>query len=168
MAFEKYSARGRLLAVLMLSWMSLFGAETVLLIDDDPGVGFRDNTPVAAVGGNAGTTLGEQRQLALQYAADIWGAYLESAVPIEILTGFTAYDCAAGPVLAKGVPTSVVRDFSGAPVANTWYPIGLANALAGRDLHTSVRPSDITLYFNSNIDGGSCLAGQSFYYGLDG
>ena len=41
---------------------------------DGPNEGFNDPTPVAQVGGNPGTTLGEQRLIAFQYAADAWGA----------------------------------------------------------------------------------------------
>ena len=42
--------------------------------NDAAGVGFNDPTPVAPVGGNNGTTLGQQRMNAFQFAANIWGA----------------------------------------------------------------------------------------------
>src|SRR5262245_50033932 len=40
-----------------------------VLNKDNPGEGFNDPTPVAPVGGNTGTTLGQQRLLAFQHAA---------------------------------------------------------------------------------------------------
>jgi hypothetical protein len=40
---------------------------------DDAGEGFNDPTPVAPVGGNSGTTLGEQRRIAFDYAAAALG-----------------------------------------------------------------------------------------------
>ena len=49
-----------------------------------PGIGFNDPTPVAPVGGNTGTTLGQQRLIAFTYAASIWSARLDSNVPIVI------------------------------------------------------------------------------------
>ena len=37
-------------------------AATIVIVNqNDPGVGFNDPTPVAPVGGNPGTTLGQQR-----------------------------------------------------------------------------------------------------------
>src|SRR5262249_11785193 len=47
----------------------------IIVVDnfDAPGGGFNDATPAAPVGGNTGTTLGQQRLNAVQYAADIWG-----------------------------------------------------------------------------------------------
>ena len=51
---------------------------------DGPDEGFNDPTPVLPVGGNNGTTLGQQRLNLFQKAADTWGAAIESAVPIII------------------------------------------------------------------------------------
>ena len=53
-------------------------------------------------------------------------------------------------------PTSVFRDFTGAPVAGTWFGQAEANALHGSDL--DVGNSDIDATFNSDIDNG-CLPG---------
>ena len=55
-------------------------ASIVIVNNNAPGVGFNDPTPVAAVGGNSGTTLGQQRLNAFQHAADIWGATIDSEV----------------------------------------------------------------------------------------
>ena len=110
---------------------------------------------MASVGGNSGTTLGEQRLIALQFAADLWGVELDSPLSIEIQAGFVV-DGICGALAGAG-PLAVHRDFLGAPVVNAWYPAALANKLAGIDLSST---HDITVAFNSN----SCLV---WYYGLD-
>ena len=57
-----------------------YAAMTITIVNGNAaGVGFNDPTPVAPVGGNPGTTLGQQRLNAFQYAASIWGATLDSA-----------------------------------------------------------------------------------------
>lgn len=61
------------LVVLSLS-SSAFGAATIVIQNGDAaGVGFNDTTAVAPIGGNTGTTLGQQRLNAFQFAANIWG-----------------------------------------------------------------------------------------------
>jgi len=53
------------LLVSALSWLTpqraAAFAELRITVADDPGEGFNDNTPVDPIGGNTGTTLGEQR-----------------------------------------------------------------------------------------------------------
>ncbi len=48
-------------------------ASIVIVNKDAVGVGFNDPTVAAPVGGNAGTTLGQQRLNVFQAAASIWG-----------------------------------------------------------------------------------------------
>src|SRR5262245_54743017 len=69
-------------------------AATITILNNDAaGEGFNDPTVAAPVGGNAGTTLGQQRLIAFQNAADIWGAQLNSTVPITILANFDPLPC---------------------------------------------------------------------------
>jgi len=71
--------------VLVVAAAPLFANATINIINiNAPGVGFNDPTPKAPIGGNPGTTLGQQRMIAFQYAAAIWAAMLDSAVPINI------------------------------------------------------------------------------------
>lgn len=144
-------------------------AATITIINGNaPGVGFNDPTPAAPVGGNGGTTLGEQRLIAFTYAANIWGAKLTSAVPIRIQAAFTPLSCnATGAVLGSAGAWDVFADFPGAPRANTWYPSALAEKLAGVDLSASGDP-DIGANFNSRLGlFADCLPGTPFYLGLD-
>jgi hypothetical protein len=134
---------------------------------DGPNEGFNDPTPVAPVGGNNGTTLGQQRLNLFQKAAEIWGAVIESDVPIIIQAQFDPLSCSAGSaVLGAAGTINVVRDFSGAPESNTWYHSALANALAGVDLIPG--EDDIVATFNSAIDNNdSCLYRTNWYLGFD-
>ena len=59
-------------------------AEVIPVNFDDPGEGYNDPTPVAPVGGNPGTTRGQQRWIVAQFAADLWGSVLQSDVPIFV------------------------------------------------------------------------------------
>ena len=58
---------------------------TIIIVNvDGPGEGFNDPTPRTPVGGNTGTTIGQQRLNAFQSAANVWGAALDSSVPIRL------------------------------------------------------------------------------------
>src|SRR5215468_5398547 len=82
---------------------ALAGPAQIIIVNiNAPGVGFNDPTPAAPVGGNTGTTLGQQRLIAFQYAASIWSARLDSNVPIRIRAQFTPLGTnvlgSAGPI----------------------------------------------------------------------
>jgi hypothetical protein len=134
---------------------------------DGPGVGFHDATPAAAVGGNPGTTLGQQRLNAFQAAANIWGSNLTSPVPIVIGAIWAALPCdATSAVLGAAGATDIERDFPGAPKAETWYPIALANKFFGSDLTPG--HFHIFAFFNIALGQANCVPGTFFYLGLDG
>ncbi len=128
-------------------------AQFVIVNINAAGVGFNDPTPATPVGGNPGTTLGEQRLIAFSHAAAIWSARLDSAVPIRIRAQFSSLP--AG-VLGSAGPTQVFRDFPNAPLIGTWYHVALANKLAGVDISPAV--DDINANFSTNFN---------FYLGLD-
>jgi len=156
-------------ALLLAFAAGAHAAATITIVNQDgPGEGFNDPTPVSPVGGNTGTTLGQQRLIAFQYAADIWGQILNSGVPIQVYAQMNPLTCSAtSAVLGSAGTTTVHRNFAGAPQADTWYPQALANSIAGSDL--SAGTPDINSQFNSNINGNAgCLGGRSWYYGLDG
>ena len=107
-------------------------ATIVIMNTNAAGVGFNDATPAAPVGGNTGTTLGQQRLIAFQRAADIWGATLTSTVPVRIGASFQPLSCTANSaVLGSAGADEIWRDFPNAPRAITWYPSALASKLAG-------------------------------------
>ena len=131
------------------------------------GAGFNDNTPAAPVGGNSGTTVGEQRLIAFEYAASLWSAILEGNVQVVVNASFAPQSCSSsGGVLGGASPVSIESDFAGAPIPDTWYFSSLANHLAGTDLNPG--QGDINATFNASIDNNNdCLAGSNWYYGLD-
>lgn len=120
------------------------------------------------VGGNPGTTLGQQRLYAFQRAADIWGATLTSSVPIRIGASFVPLSCTAtSAVLGSAGANEIWSDFPNAPRANTWYPSALASKLAGEDVASPGEPH-IIARFNSRLGlFPDCLPGNGFYLGLD-
>lgn len=142
-------------------------AATIRLLNrDDPGEGFNDPTPAAPVGGNPGTTVGEQRLHAFQYAIDIWAAELQSRVEIRVSATFDNLACDAGSaILGTAGPVSAFADFAGAPRAHVLYPSALADRLAGIDLAPD--EDDIEAQFNSRF-GSGCAFPAKWYYGLDG
>jgi len=159
-------------AAMALGAPGLIHAQATIVIDvlDGPDEGFNDPgapDPASAAGGNAGATLGDQRFVAFGYAADIWAGLLDSSQAIVVGVTFDPQSCEATTAnLAAAGTNTVHRDFTGAPVVNTWYPAALANALAGVDLAPGI--GDIDAIFNSAIDDSACAFPKVWYYGLDG
>lgn len=157
-------------ALLFASQVALGAATIIIQNGNAAGVGFNDPTPVAPVGGNTGTTLGQQRLNAFQFAANIWGATIDSVPPIVVLATFEPLTCTpTGAVLGSAGPLAIYRDFTGATVPNTWYHVALANKLFGADLDDAVGDPfpEIGARFNVNLGAPTCLAGSPFYLGLD-
>lgn len=142
-------------------------AATVVIVNGDPaGVGFNDTTPTAPVGGNPGTTKGQQRLIAFQAAANKWGATLTSTVTIRVLSTWEALTCTAtGAVLGSAGATEIFRDFTGAPVAGHWYGKAQTAKLFGADPDPAT--ADIRARFNINLGNAGCLTGIPFYLGID-
>ena len=132
------------------------------------GVGFNDPTPALPVGGNPGTTLGDQRLFAFTYAANLWGATLTSNIPIVINAQMTPLTCTAtSATLGSAGATSAFRNFPNAPFPDTLYSYALANKVAGAYLGT-LNAAQISANFNSNLGlNANCLPGRIFYLGLD-
>ncbi|MGH8033101.1 MAG: PA domain-containing protein [Luteimonas sp.] len=136
-----------------------------------PGVGLNDTAAATPIGRNPGTTVGEQRRIAYQFAADLWGAVLQSNVEIMVEAQFTALACtAASGTLGSAGTKSIFGGFNNA-TAETWYGGALANAISGEDQDDT--DNDIRSNFNANLggtnpDGTPCLTGSGWYYGLDG
>jgi hypothetical protein len=150
---------------------ALAAANITILVADAPGEGFNDPTVVAPVGNNTGTTLGQQRLNAFQYAASLWGAKLDSNQTILVQANFDPLACnATSAVLGSAGPNWIFGDFPGAIRPGTWYHSALADKLSGTDLSADLDPddpADIRARFNSNLGSPGCLTGSPFYLGLD-
>jgi PA domain len=142
---------------LFLSVTPAFGQATITIVNGNaPGVGFNDPTPAAPVGGNTGTTLGEQRLIAFQTAANTWGSKLASNVEVQIFATFEPLTCTAtAAVLGSAGAIEIFSDFPsispfpGPEFPNTWYHAALANKRAGFDLDPDF--PDIRARFNVNL-----------------
>src|ERR1044071_683045 len=134
---------------------SAFAQGQIIIVNANaPGVGFNDPTPAAPVGGNPGTTLGEQRLAVFEFAANIWEQTLQPRTDILVIAQFAAL----GPnVLGSAGATSVFRNFPGAEYPDVWYTSAEADHLAGVDLNPGF--ADIQATF---------ATGFPFYFGFDG
>src|SRR5678816_2906565 len=83
-----------LAAAMVLTCGSASAAQLILLNGDTgTGIGLDDATPKAPQGLSPGTTLGEQRRIVYQFAMDMWGAVLQSDVPIKVAASFQPLTC---------------------------------------------------------------------------
>lgn len=153
-------------AVLLVCWSMVAAAASgaassfVFIDDSAAGSGFSASAPRAPVGGNPGITLGEQRRRVFERAGEIWGRYLYSPVPIRVTVDFAPLGAST---LAAAGPETYERDFANAPMGNTFYPVALANSLAGFDLAPTQADvgvtvsSDATFYlgFDAAVPSGS-------------
>ena len=152
-------------------------AQFTLVNLDPPGVGFNDPTLATPVGGNAGTTVGQQRLIAYSRALQLWGSILKSDVTITVLGSFSPLTCTAtGGTLAQAGAWNIELNFPGAPKADVLYHSALANSLAGTDLYPGdpaspdgaiIDGADIVAFFNGNLGAPGCIEGSTWYYGLD-
>jgi PA domain/FlgD Ig-like domain len=142
-------------------------AATITIVNaDGAGEGFNDPTPAAPVGGNGGTTVGQQRLIVFQTAANIWGSLLTSSKTIVVSSQFNALSCSStSGVLGSAGPTTIHANFTGAEFSGYWYNVALANAESNADQNGAT--AEISAQFNSSVGLTGCLDGSSWYYGLD-
>jgi hypothetical protein len=101
------------------------------------------------------TTFPDEAKAAFNAAAAVWGTLLNSSVPITISACWS--NLGSSSILGYSGGGPLRRNFTNAPLADTWYSGSLANALAGSDLDPS--SFDMYITYNSNF---------SWYYGTDG
>ncbi len=95
-----------------------------------------------------------QAQTAFQYAVDIWQAHVNSPVPINT---YASWEPMGTGVLGSSTRMGAYRDFTGAPRANTWFPVALAESIFGSVMNGT--GYDIYVRFNSDFQ---------WYLGTDG
>jgi hypothetical protein len=89
----------------------------------------------------------DNAKAAFQRAVDIWSEILSSPVPIRV----TAFWQDLGQnVLGAANTNDYYRNFPGAKEPNTFYPLALAEKLAGKDLN-GLNEDDIFCRFNSKV-----------------
>jgi len=97
----------------------------------------------------------EEAQIAFQAAVDIWASILDSDVVIRVEANWRTLDQG---VLGSAIWGTAYRGFDGALENDTWYPVALAEKMAGRELNS---PDDADLVANFNRDA-------NWYLGTDG
>lgn len=103
-----------------------------------------------------------QAKNAFQKAIDIWSSLLESTVPIRVTAVWqviTDENGSSNNILGGANPGTYFTNFNGAQKLLTWYPVALAEKMAGEELNDITDP-DIFAQFNS--------ANSNWYFGTDG
>ncbi len=99
---------------------------------------------------------------AFQKAVDIWSTLIVSKVPIRITAVWQVISDANGSsntILGGANPATFYSNFDGAQRFYSWYPVALAEKIAGKELNDVADP-DIFAQFNS--------ANPNWYFGIDG
>ena len=131
------------------------GEPSDLVVRNRPPESFLLNAPQTAnITVTYAGTWDPQAQAAFEYAVSIWETQITSSIEIKVEANWE--DLGSG-ILGGAGAEEIFRDFPNAPVAGTWYPVALANKLAGTDLFSG---ADIGASFNS--------AFSSWYFGTDG
>jgi len=139
-----------------------------------------DPTPATPVGGNNGTTLGQQRKNALAYATQQLVQQLQ--IPITV----NAHACGAplggdskSAILAHAGPTGYFLDepkfpIGALPKKYTWYPPAAIGRLNGTSLCgfaggpcDDESNAELEITFNEDIGKSTVIGGESFYLGFD-
>jgi hypothetical protein len=167
----------RLLSALIAGCLAIPAANAAIIpvnLDAD-GSGLNDTTARAPEGGNPGTTVGEQRRIVYQFAADLWGSVLTTDVDVKVGASFSALTCDSSSAVLGSAGTYWIWWDNSFPIPGAWYHQALANQLAGVNLMEDQDPEDyadapyeILSQFNANLGQTGCLDGSGWYYGLDG
>ena len=169
--------KAQLLSAMVVATLYAASAQAAIItpVNQDPaGKGLNDTTARAPEGGNPGVSVGEQRRIVYQYAADLWGSVLQSDVETFVGASFQDLACTAtgGTLGSAGASWVAASAPSGAQLGMIYHG-ALANAVNGSRITISSSGTDITSRFNANLggsnpDGSPCMTGSGWYYGLDG
>ena len=169
--------KAQLLSAMVVATLYAASAHAAVItpVNQDPaGKGLNDTTARAPEGGNPGVSVGEQRRIVYQYAADLWGSVLQSNVETFVGASFQDLACTAtgGTLGSAGASWVAASAPSGAQLGMIYHG-ALANAVNGSRITISSSGTDITSRFNANLggsnpDGSPCMTGSGWYYGLDG
>lgn len=92
-------------------------------------------------------------EAAIEYAADIWGQYLNSDVTVKLQVAWVPLGAGT---LGATLP-NMRLNYPGTPEPDFWYPTSLANAISGAE--QNVGEADMAIFMNSDFD---------YYLGTDG
>ena len=128
---------------------------TITIINNDgPNEGLNDPTPMTPIDGNYGTTLGEQRMIVLQFAANFLETIINNNVEIKIEASFdplTPGFIGMASMLSWELENSPNNTL---PFHSTYYPQALANHFYGYDRQPQT--NDMAIQLNSNYANNLC------------
>lgn len=167
-------------------------APVTVVFDDTSGgcttSGWTDATARTPVGGNSGTTVGEQRRLAVGEAVRLIRAQIRLPAPIRIQACISNLGTGNSVVLGQAGPRFVIRNIPSFRIGSqgqsippwvdrqpwlpphTWHPGSTTSKLAGTAFcgyaGGPCTAFDIRMTFNDQLDLGNALGGRRFYYGF--
>ncbi|MEB3219944.1 MAG: hypothetical protein VKN72_27405, partial [Nostocales cyanobacterium 94392] len=100
----------------------------------------------------------QEAKNAFEYVVNIWEGWIKSDIPMQVNAYWEDLSPYGSNILGAATPYSFTRNFTGATKENTYYPIALANHLAGKDLNGD--KAEIEIYLNSSF--------SKWYLGTDG
>ena len=121
------------------------------------GVGTTSVVPAASTSARSGraanitvtyTGFSTAAKASFQRAVNIWKSRLNSGVTVKIAANYT--NLGNPNILGSAGPTTVHRNFAGAPKQNVWYVAAAANKRAGSDLN-GAGTAEIQANFNSSF-----------------
>ena len=98
----------------------------------------------------------EEAKTALEYAVSIWESIIESDMPIHLHARWSS--TLGTNTLASCGPETYYSNFKNAPLRERYYPVAIAEKIAGEELNGVTR-NDLEASFSSKIN---------WYYGTDG
>lgn len=129
-----------------------------------------DATARAPVAGNAGTTLGAQRQNAMREAIRIIGNEIKSDVPVRLQACWNNLGAGNSFTLAQAGPRNFLAGEPWMPRANTWFAVAPAAKLGGASqcglIGGNCALYDVRATFNNQVD--TTAIQSNFYYGFTG
>ena len=96
-----------------------------------------------------------EAEIALEHAVSTWQKTISSTVPIRIHANWSFLGFNQ---LASTGARKLYRNFPGAIQNDIWYPVALAEKIAGKELNDPTE-ADIEITINSNV---------GWYFGIDG
>jgi hypothetical protein len=103
---------------------------------------------------------------AFQFAANIWGATLNSGPNITIRASWSGLTCTTDTAVLAQTGTLTIHSGFSNGIPGVWYGAALANALSGSDRNGS--QAEISAQVNINLGNPDCFSGSHWYLGLDG
>jgi len=152
-------------AVLLCAFTPVQAAITIINADGG-GEGLNDTTAASPVGGNTGTTIGQQRLNVFNRAAAILNATFDITQPVQVSANFDPLYCtSSSATLGSAGPAQYHFLYDSGTSSYTVFADALVNQLNGSDLDPAT--VDISANFNSELGNSGCLDGYGWYLGFD-